>query len=113
MAVSHDLDSPPRMALRRAGDGEVARDLGGGEAPDLARFEISPPELLKIPTADGTELEAMMVRPHGFDPSRAHPAWVHVYGGPHAPQVRNAWPGTSGMWFQYPGAAGHRHPRRG
>ena len=101
VAVSHDLDSPPRMALRRAGDGEVVRDLGGGEVPDLDRFEISPPELLKIPTADGTELEAMMVRPHGFDPSRAYPAWVHVYGGPHAPQVRNAWPGTRGMWFQY------------
>ena len=101
VAVSHDLDSPPRMTLRRAGDGEVARDLGGGEVPDLDRFEISPPELLKIPTADGTELEAMMVRPHGFDPSRAYPAWVHVYGGPHAPQVRNAWPGTRGMWFQY------------
>ena len=101
VAVSHDLDSPPRMTLRHAGDGGAVRDLGGGEVPDLDRFEISPPELLKIPTADGTELEAMMVRPHGFDPSRAYPAWVHVYGGPHAPQVRNAWPGTRGMWFQY------------
>ena len=101
VAVSHDLDSPPRMTLRQAGDGGVVRDLGGGEVRDLDRFEISPPELLKIPTADGTELEAMMVRPHGFDPSRAYPAWVHVYGGPHAPQVRNAWPGTRGMWFQY------------
>ena len=99
--VSHDLDSPPGMSLRRAGDGEVVRDLGGGEVPDLARFEISPPELLRISTADGTELEAMLVRPHGFDPSRTYPAWVHVYGGPHAPQVRNAWPGTRGMWFQY------------
>ena len=99
--VSHTLDNPPRMSLRRAGDGEMVRDLGGGEVPDLARFEISPPELLEIPTADGTELEAMLVRPHGFDPSRVYPAWVHVYGGPHAPQVRNAWPGVRGMWFQY------------
>ena len=101
VSVSHDLDNPPAMTLRRAADGAVQRDLGGGEVPDLARFEISPPELFRIPTADGTELEAMMVRPHGFDPARAYPAWVHVYGGPHAPQVRNAWPGTRGMWFQY------------
>lgn len=85
VAVSHDLDSPPAMTLRRAADGTVLRELGGGEAPDLGRFEISPPELFRIPTADGTELEAMIVRPHGFDPARAYPAWVHVYGGPHAP----------------------------
>ena len=101
VAVSHDLDSPPRMTLRRAADGAAVRDLGGGEVPDLSRFEVSPPELLQVTTADGTELEAMMVRPHGFDPSRVYPAWVHVYGGPHAPQVRNGWPGTRGMWFQY------------
>ena len=101
LAVSHDLKSPPRMTLRSAVDGEAVRDLGGGTVPDLARFEISPAELFRIPTADGTELEAMMVRPHDFDPSNVYPAWVHVYGGPHAPQVRNAWPGTRGMWFQY------------
>jgi dipeptidyl-peptidase-4 len=101
VAVFHDLESPPHMTLRQAGNGGVVRDLGGGAVPDLARFAISPPELLQIPTADGTELEAMMVRPHGFDATRAYPAWVHVYGGPHAPQVRNAWPGTRGMWFQY------------
>ena len=101
VAVSHDLDNPPQMNLRRAADGAALRDIGGGDVPALAPFEISPPELLKVPTADGTELEAMMVRPHGFDSSRAYPAWVHVYGGPHAPQVRNSWPGTRGMWFQY------------
>lgn len=101
LAVSHDLDSPPAMTLRRTADGALLRDLGGGEVPDLGRFEISPPELFRIPTADGTELEAMIVRPHDFDPARVYPAWVHVYGGPHAPQVRNAWSGTRGMWFQY------------
>ena len=100
-AVFHALDSPPRMTLRRAADGAAVRELGGGEVPALERFEISGPEFLKVPTRDGTELEAMLIRPHGFDARRTYPAWVHVYGGPHAPQVRNAWPGTRGMWFQY------------
>ena len=101
IATSSDLHTPTTMTLRRANDGVVARDLGGGDVPDMERFDISPPELLKITTSDGVDLEAMLIRPHGFDPERAYPAWVHVYGGPHAQQVRDGWQGSRGMWFQY------------
>ena len=101
VASSSDLHTPTTMTLRRAGDGATVRDLGGGEVPDLERFEISTPELLTITTSDGVDLAAMLIRPHGFDPDRVYPAWVHVYGGPHAQQVRDAWQGSRGMWFQY------------
>ncbi len=100
IATSSDLHTPTTMTLRNA-DGDPVRKLGGGDVPDLARFDISKPELLKISTSDGVDLEAMLIRPHGFDPDSVYPAWVHVYGGPHAQQVRNGWPGSRGMWFQY------------
>ncbi len=101
IATSSDLHTPTRLTLRRADDGATVRDLGGGDVPDLERFEISEPELLTIATSDGVDLEAMLIRPHGFDPERVYPAWIHVYGGPHAQQVRDAWQGSRGMWFQY------------
>ena len=101
VASSSDLHTPTAMTLRRAGDGETVRELGGGDVPDLERFEISTPELLTITTSDGVDLAAMLIRPHGFDPDRVYPAWVHVYGGPHAQQVRDGWQGSRGMWFQY------------
>ncbi len=100
IATSSDLQTPPAMALRNAG-GQLVRQLGGGDVPDLARFDVSTPELLQIRTSDGVDLEAMLIRPHGFDPDRVYPAWVHVYGGPHAQQVRDGWLGSRGMWFQY------------
>ncbi len=100
VSVFHDLETPPRMSLRRA-DGALVRELGGGEVPALARFPISPPELLRVPARDGVELEAMRIRPHRFDPEATYPAWVHVYGGPHAPMVRNGWLGARGMWYQH------------
>ncbi len=100
IATSSDLHTPTTMTLRSV-DGETVRKLGGGDVPDWDRFDISRPELLRIRTSDGVDLEAMLIRPHGFDPDRVHPAWVHVYGGPHAQQVRNAWQGSRGMWFQY------------
>ncbi len=100
VATSSDLHTPTTMTLRNAG-GEAVRKLGGGDVPDLARFDISKPELLQISASDGVDLEAMLIRPHGFDPDRVYPAWIHVYGGPHAQQVRNGWQGSRGMWFQY------------
>ena len=101
IATSSDLHTPTTLTLRRADDGATVRELGGGDVPDLERFEISEPELLTITTSDGVELEAMLIRPHGFDPERVYPAWIHVYGGPHAQQVRDGWQGSRGMWFQY------------
>ena len=101
IATSSDLHTPTTMTLRNAGDGATVRELGGGDVPDLERFDISQPELLTIATSDGVDLEAMLIRPHGFDPDRVYPAWVHVYGGPHAQQVRDGWQGSRGMWFQY------------
>ena len=100
IATSSDLHTPTTMTLRSASD-ETVRDLGGGDVPDIERFDISQPELLSITTSDGVDLAAMLIRPHGFDPDRVYPAWVHVYGGPHAQQVRNGWQGSRGMWFQY------------
>ncbi len=100
IATSSDLHTPTTMTLRSA-SGETVRDLGGGDVPDLERFDISQPELLTITTSDGVDLAAMLIRPHGFDPDRVYPAWVHVYGGPHAQQVRDGWQGSRGMWFQY------------
>ena len=100
IATSSDLHTPTTMTLRGT-SGETVRELGGGEVPDIERFDISTPKLLHIRTSDGVDLEAMLIRPHGFDPERVYPAWVHVYGGPHAQQVRNGWQGSRGMWFQY------------
>ncbi len=100
IATSNDLHTPTTMTLRSA-SGDTVRDLGGGDVPDLERFDISKPELLSITTSDGVDLAAMLIRPHGFDPDHVYPAWVHVYGGPHAQQVRDGWQGSRGMWFQY------------
>ena len=100
IATSNDLHTPTTMTLRSA-SGDTVRDLGGGDVPDLERFDISKPELLSITTSDGVDLATMLIRPHGFDPDHVYPAWVHVYGGPHAQQVRDGWQGSRGMWFQY------------
>ena len=51
-------------------------------------------------TKDGFTLEAMLIKPPDFDPSKKYPVFEHTYSGPHAPQVHNAWGGVNGLYFQ-------------
>ena len=51
-------------------------------------------------TRDGFVMEAMMIKPPDFDPSRRYPVYQFTYGGPHTQQVRNAWGGSQYMYHQ-------------
>ena len=79
------------MVLRRV-TGETVRVLSANDVPALRRYRLSRPELLRIPTPDGYELNALIVRPLDRLPWQKHPVYTLVYGGPHAPSVHNRWP---------------------
>jgi dipeptidyl aminopeptidase/acylaminoacyl peptidase len=84
------LDQPTRVILRDS-DGKQVRVLDTNPVRALEEFRVAPYESLQIVTEDGTPLEATMLRPPDFDPERRYPVWLKVYGGPHAPRVRNRW----------------------
>jgi dipeptidyl-peptidase-4 len=62
-------------------------------------YAYSPLELFKFTTSDGVPLDASMIKPPDFDPSRKYPVILSIYGGPGSQQVYNAW--TSSGWNQY------------
>ncbi|MEE3052140.1 MAG: prolyl oligopeptidase family serine peptidase, partial [Planctomycetota bacterium] len=45
-----------------------------------------------VSTADGFKMPAQLLKPPGFNPARKYPVIMHVYGGPAAPVVKDAWP---------------------
>jgi len=45
-------------------------------------------------------MEAMMIKPPDFDPSRKYPVFEYTYSGPHAQMVRDAWRGPEYLWWQ-------------
>jgi dipeptidyl-peptidase-4 len=47
----------------------------------------SPAELFTFETSDGVMLDGSMVLPPGFDPARAYPMVLSIYGGPGSQQV--------------------------
>jgi dipeptidyl-peptidase-4 len=104
-AFTHFVDTysepmtPAQTRLYRA-DGTLERIINENKVEVLAQYKLSRPEFLKVKTQDNFELEAMMIKPPNFDPNKKYPVMTFVYSGPHAPQVRNSWGGTTGMWYQ-------------
>jgi dipeptidyl-peptidase 4 len=59
------------------------------------------PELVTVPAADGTPLQAEILKPEGFHASRRYPLIVNVYGEPNAPLVEDSfWGGTGPLFAQ-------------
>ena len=94
-----DVETPTQVSLRR-NDGSQVRMIDANKVELLDEYRLSKPEFLQVKTRDGFAMEAMILRPPDFDPSRKYPVMIHTYAGPHAPQVRNAWRGSRQLWHQ-------------
>jgi dipeptidyl-peptidase 4 len=99
----HFLDShstamtPPRQDLYAA-DGAHLAVVDANAVPDLARYDLQPVEFLTVSGADGTPLDAEIIKPPHFDPMRKYPVLVHLYGGPQGQEVVDAWQGSTFLW---------------
>lgn len=57
-----------------------------------AKYASAPKmEFLKVPNADGQEMDAYIVKPSGFDASKQYPLLMYQYNGPDSQQVLNVW----------------------
>lgn len=57
----------------------------------LATHEYSPQENFSFTASDGTRIDASMIRPVPFDPSKKYPVVFDIYGGPGSQQVYDQW----------------------
>ncbi|MCE2540249.1 MAG: S9 family peptidase [Acidobacteria bacterium] len=92
-----DISTPPQVRVHAA-DGSVARVVAANEVRALRDYDLPAPEFLQVANRDGFEMEALLIRPPDFDPSRRYPVYQHIYGGPHVQRVRNAWSRETLYW---------------
>lgn len=56
------------------------------------KFKNAPKrEFLKVPNAAGEEMNAYIIKPVDFDPSRSYPLMMYQYNGPGSQEVSNRW----------------------
>lgn len=57
-----------------------------------AKYSAGPrKELLKVPAANGEDMNAFIIRPADFDSSRKYPLVMYQYNGPDSQEVLNRW----------------------
>jgi len=65
----------------------------------LKNYQYNPKEFTMLPSADGmTMLNAWIIKPYNFDPSKKYPVLITQYSGPNSQSVKNSW---SFDWYQY------------
>jgi dipeptidyl-peptidase 4 len=101
-----DLTTPPRLDLLKA-DGSMIRVVAENKVPALEEYQLADTQFLEFQTRDGFTLDALIIRPADFDPSRKYPVLCHVYGGPQAPAVRNRWGSRGALWHHYMAQQGY------
>lgn len=101
--LTHFLDrwsdpvTPTQQRLSNA-DGK-ALPLPVEPLPDAFKaLTLGRPKFQTVPTRDGASLSSMLLLPPDFDPTKKYPVYQEIYGGPHAPTVRNAF---SRLWWHF------------
>ena len=87
------FDTPPVTELISLPDHRVVRVLeDNAEVRRRAEATIShPTAFLELDIGDGVVMDAWMIKPRDFDPSRRYPVFIYVYGEPHAQTVLDRW----------------------
>jgi dipeptidyl-peptidase-4 len=95
-----DISTPPQVRMHAIETRNAVRVVDANPVQPLKAHGLSVPELLQVKTRDGFVMEAMMIKPPDFDPTRRYPVYQFTYAGPHAPQVANAWGGSDFLYHQ-------------
>ncbi|MEO6832847.1 MAG: DPP IV N-terminal domain-containing protein [Chitinophagaceae bacterium] len=89
-----------KRSLIRSEDGSVVKVLE--DAPNtLADFERPEIKSLSFKVGDGTTLYGRLILPVHFDTKKKYPVIVYLYNGPHVQLVKNAFPGSINLWYEY------------
>lgn len=97
-----DPVTPPSTTLHRMDGTRVTVLEDNRELRDrLARYDLREPEFTQVPAADGTALNAYVIKPRSFDENKRYPVLMYVYGGPGSQTVRQQWGGVGQLWSQY------------
>lgn len=96
---------PSRIAIYDDSGAEKRRLLDA--ADPLEGYALGDIKYVTVKNNEGIGLNARMVLPADFDPSRKYPVIVYVYGGPHGQMVRDQWLSGWPLWFQYMAERGY------
>lgn len=94
------FDTPQVTNLVHFPDQHVARELVNNDAlrDKLKPYMPQPVEFTHVDIGGGVVLDAWIVKPRNFDPTKKYPVLVYIYGEPAGQTVTDAWEGERGLF---------------
>ena len=87
--------------LNESKSGKQVKVIENNEAlmTKLKTYNLPAKEFFVLKTEKGHNLNAWMIKPKDFDPTKKFPVFMYQYSGPGSQQVNNDWNGTDDYWF--------------
>nr|MBP6315933.1 DPP IV N-terminal domain-containing protein [Chitinophagaceae bacterium] len=67
----------------------------------LKDYQTANIELVKLYAADSTVLYGKLLLPQDFDANKKYPVIVYLYNGPHVQLIKDAFPYSGNLWYDY------------
>lgn len=64
----------------------------------LKEYDLPKKEFVKMSLENGTEVNAWMIKPTGFDATKKYPVFMTQYSGPNSNEVLDQWDGRGYLW---------------
>ncbi len=93
------MNTLPATTIHKV-DGEKIRDYYVSDMSVFDNFNLPPAEFLTFNTTDGVSLNAYMIKPTNFDPSKKYPVLIYNYSGPGSQTVEDTWGGFTALWHR-------------
>lgn len=92
---------PTTYTLNEAKSGKEIQVIEDNKAlaDKLKAYDLPAKEFFVLKTAKGNELNAWILKPKDFDPSKKYPVFMYQYSGPGSQQVNNDWNNPDDYWF--------------
>lgn len=96
----------PKKSMIRSVDGKDEKVLM--DAPNtLADFDRPEIRDITLKADDGTLLYGKLMLPTHFDSTKKYPVIVYLYNGPNVQIVRNSFPESGNLWYEYMAQKGY------
>lgn len=90
----------PVYSLNDTRSGKVIKEILNNKKLEntLKEYQLPEKEFIQIPSADGTPLNAWLLKPIDFDPNKQYPLLMYQYSGPGSQQVADKWLDANDYW---------------
>ncbi len=97
---SYTSEANPRTIELRPAKGAKLQTLLAAKNT-LSEYATANVEQVTLKADDGTPLYGKLITPANMDKSKKYPVIVYLYNGPHVQLVKNSFPASGNLWYDY------------